>query len=709
MRHLQLNAEVGLLGKDGFYRLEKDQEAIEAFIEEEVERRTKAFPSRRARYEFLFENDYYTNFIEAFDTYDWAFIESLHDYAESFDFKYKSYMAISKFYKDYVLKTNDGKEYLEDYADHAIRVALALAKGDRELATQAVWGMMTQKFQPATPTFMNAGLVRGGQMTSCFLLEVDDSLNSINYVEAVARQLSKAGGGVGINITNLRPKGSVILGREGISSGVIPFCKSLEQTFSWINQLGTRPGSGVPYLSVHHMDIIDFLSTKKVNADEKLRLATLNIGVIIPDIFMELAERDEAFYTFDAYYVKKETGVSMAELDMSKHYYELVANPNIRKKKMDISPRELLNNIAKTQFESGYPYIMFIDNANAGHANENISRIKMSNLCSEILQAQTPSVIGNMDEDGHLIDSEIGMDISCNLASFVIDNLMDDPQDFESAVDLGVRILSNVSESLNVPSAPSVMKGNREMRAIGLGAMNLHGFFAKNGIVYGSHESIDFTSTFFMMLNYYSLKSSSRLAVEKGSRYHGFEGSTYADGSYFDKYLEYDFTPATPRIQKIFEDFPVPTKADWAALKETVMRDGLYNSYRLTIPPTGSISYVTSSTASIMPVTELVESREYGNAKTYYAMPYYNQRTQWIYKTAFQMDMKDMLNVVRAAQEHIDQGISTTLFFNGTTKTNHVAESYIYAWKLGLKTLYYTRIMHEDRASEAAVCVACSV
>lgn len=381
MRHLQLNAEVGLLGDDGFYRLHKDQEAIDSFIEEEIIPKTKRFNSIKERYEYLFDNQYYVNFLEQYATYDFDFIEMLHDYADSFGFKYKSYMAISKFYKDYVLKTNDGSHYLEDYASHAIRVALALAKGDRALAIRAVAGMMQQVFQPATPTFMNAGLVRGGQMTSCFLLEVDDSLNSINYVESIARQLSKAGGGVGINITNLRPKGSSILGREGVASGVIPFCKSLEQTFSWINQLGTRPGSGVPYLNIHHMDILDFLSTKKVNADEKLRLATLNIGVIIPDIFMELAERDEPFYTFDSYHIKQETGVSMAELDMTKHYYELVENPNIRKKKMEVSPRELLNTIAKTQFESGYPYIMFIDNANEGHANEHISRIKMSNLC----------------------------------------------------------------------------------------------------------------------------------------------------------------------------------------------------------------------------------------------------------------------------------------------------------------------------------------
>ena len=585
MRHLQLNAEVGLLGEDGFYRLDKDREAIEAFFEEEVLPKTKRFGSLRERYEFLFDNHYYVNFIDVYG-YDWDFIQELHDYATTFDFRYKSYMAISKFYKDYVLKTNDGKLYLEDYADHAIRVALALAKGDRGLAKRAVAGMMSQVFQPATPTFMNAGLVRGGQMTSCFLIEVDDSLNSINYVESIARQLSKAGGGVGINITNLRPKGSSILGREGVASGVIPFCKSLEQTFSWINQLGTRPGSGVPYLSIHHMDIFDFLSTKKVNADEKLRLATLNIGVIIPDIFMELAERDEPFYTFDSYYVKKETGISMAELDMTKHYYELVANPNIRKKKMEVSPREVLNTIAKTQFESGYPYIMFIDNANQGHANEHISRIKMSNLCSEILQAQTPSVIGDMDEDGNLIDSEIGMDISCNLASFVIDNLMDKQGEFEEYVDLGVEMLSNVSESLNVP-APSVMRGNREMRAIGLGAMNLHGYLAKNGIVYGTKESIDFTNTFFMMLNFYSLKASARLAEERGSVYHDFEGSSYADGSYFDKYLEYDFTPATARVEKLFEGHHVPTKEDWKQLKKHVMEKGLYNSYRLTIPPTG--------------------------------------------------------------------------------------------------------------------------
>lgn len=706
MKHLELNAEVGKIGPSGFYQLEKDKEAIEAFLEEEVAPKTKQFQNITERYVYLIENQYYLNF---FNNYSMREIQALHDYADSFGFKYKSYMAVSKFYKDYILKTNDKKYFLENYEEHVVRVSLALAKGNVRLAKNAVYLMMTQQYQPATPTYMNAGLVRGGQMTSCFLIEVQDSLNSINFIENTARQLSKEGGGVGINVTNLRSAGSVIKEQENTASGVIPFCKSLEQSFSYINQLGTRPGSGVAYLSVLHMDVIDFLATKKENADEKLRLATLNIGLIVPDIFMQLAEREEDVWLFDPYYIEKEYGVTMAEMDLTEHYYEMIENPNIRKTKMPMPARDFLNEVAQIQLESGYPYMLFIDNANKNHTNGHISRIKMSNLCSEILQAQTASFIDDMDENGNYgPKTQIGMDISCNLGSMNIANLME-YKNIQHVVHNSMELLSSVSASLDIPNAPSVMKGNQEMRSVGLGVMNLHGFLAKSGIVYGSRQSVDFARTFFMIINYYSIQKSMLMAKETGEKYYQFEGSTYADGSYFDKYIKTNYAPREQRVINLFDGIYIPTELDWQFLMEEVMEHGLYNSYRLTIPPTGSISYLTNSTPAIMPITEPIEMREYGNSKTFYPVPYLSQQTNWMYKPAYEIDMKAMLNVVRAAQEHIDQAISCTLFVKGDTPTNEIVSHYIYAWKLGLKTLYYTRALHEDKTQDIAECISCAV
>lgn len=706
MKHLELNAEVGKLGEDGFYQLHKDREAIQAFLEEEIEPKRFRFQTLNERYESLITNQYYENF---FNHYSMPKIKQLHAYAQTFNFEYQSYMAVSKFYKDYALKSDDKQYYLENYEEHVVRVAMALAKGDFDLAKRAVYLMMTQQYQPATPTYMNAGLVRAGQMTSCFLIEVQDSLNSINFIENTARQLSKEGGGVGVNVTNLRSAGSVIKGIHGVASGVLPFCKSLEQSFSYINQLGTRPGSGVAYLNIFHMDIIDFLASKKENADEKLRLPTLNIGLIVPDIFMELAENDEELYLFDPYYIEKVYGERMANFDITANYRDMVANKKLRKEKSALSARQLLNEVAQIQLESGYPYILFIDNANREHVNGHISRVNMSNLCSEIVQAQTPSIIDNLDKDGNFgPKTVIGMDISCNLGSTNIERIMEH-KDMQDVIHASVALLSSVSASLNIPNAPSIMHGNTEMKSIGLGAMNLHGYLAKNGIVYGSRESIDFTRTYFMMMNYYSLEKSMLLAKQTGKRYHQFEGSTYADGTYFDKYLVKDFLPRLPRVQKLFEGMDIPDIEDWKRLREDVMTHGVYNSYRLTIPPTGSISYLTNSTPAIMPVTELIESREYGNSKTHYPMPFLNQRTKWVYKTAYEIDMKDMLNVVRAAQEHIDQAISCTLFVPGDIATNKLVSHYIYAWKLGLKTLYYTRAQAKDKASEVAECISCAV
>ncbi|MGG0786615.1 class 1b ribonucleoside-diphosphate reductase subunit alpha, partial [Bacillus glycinifermentans] len=557
--------------------------------------------------------------------------------------------------------------------------------------------MIRQEYQPATPTFLNAGRKRRGELVSCFLLEVGDSLNDISRAVDMAMQLSKLGGGVSLNLSKLRAKGESIKGIENVTKGVVGVMKLLDNAFRYADQQGARSGAGAAYLNVFHRDINDFLDTKKISADEDVRVKTLSIGVVIPDKFIELARDDRDAYVFYPHTVYKEYGEHLDEMDIGEMYDKLVENPNVRKDK--INPRQLLEKLAILRSESGYPYIMFEDNVNAAHALNHISKVKFSNLCSEVLQASEVSEYTDYGEE-----DAIGLDISCNLGSLNIANVMAN-KSIEQTVKLAVDALTVVSESTNITNAPAVAKANRQMRSIGLGAMNLHGYLAQNGIAYESEEARDFANVFFALVNYWSLVRSMELAKETGSTFEGFEGSTYADGSYFDKYIAEDFRPKTEKVAKLFEGVEIPKRIDWVRLEVNVMLHGLYHSYRLAIAPTGSISYVQSATASVMPIMERIEERTYGNSKTYYPMPGLSAKNWFFYKEAYDMDMFKVVDMIATIQQHIDQGISFTLFLKDTMTTRDLNRIDLYAHHKGIKTLYYART--KDTGQEG--CLSCVV
>lgn len=228
---------------DGFYQLEKDQEALQEFLKE-AKSKTVSFDSVQERILYMQDNDYYYKVTEEYSMQE---IEDVHNIVYGVNFQFQSYMAGSKFYKDYALKTNDGKQYLEGYEERVAIVSLYLGRGNFEKAKQYATQIVKQNYQPATPTFLNAGRSRRGEMVSCFLLEVDDSLNSIGFNINTAMQLSKAGGGVALNLSKLRGRGEAIKGIENAASGVMPVMKLLEDSFSYANQLGQRKGAGAVY------------------------------------------------------------------------------------------------------------------------------------------------------------------------------------------------------------------------------------------------------------------------------------------------------------------------------------------------------------------------------------------------------------------------------------------------------------------------------
>ena len=712
VRYFDLNNEVNI-PRNGQIQLDKDKEALTDFIEHNVKPNTKRFSSLKERFTWLEDHDYIERGF--MDKYSLKFIEKMYDYLKTQNFHFHSFMAAYKFYAQYALRTNDKEYYLENYIDRVAMNALYLADGDQDLAMDLADEIIHQRYQPATPTFLNVGRKRRGEFISCFAIQTTDDMNTIGRTINSALQLSKIGGGVGINLSNLREAGSPIKKIKGAASGVVPVMKLLEDSFSYSNQLGQRQGAGVVYLSVFHPDIIEFLGAKKENADEKIRLKTLSLGVTVPDKFYELVEANKDMYLFSPYDVERVYGVPFSYVDITKEYDNMVANDEIHKKKLNA--RDLEDEISKLQQESGYPYIINIDTVN--RANPIDGKIVMSNLCSEIAQVQVPSRVN--DDQTY---TKLGQDISCNLGSTNIANMMDSP-DFGRSVRAMVRGLTRISDVEQIDTVPTIKHGNDLTHSIGLGAMGLHGYLAKNHIQYGSPVAIEFTGVYFMLLNYWSLVTSNEIAKERGESFHDFDKSAYADGSYFDKYVNKDWRPQSDVVRDLFNGIFLPGPDDWKKLRDQVMKDGLYNAYRLAVAPNGSTAYINDSTASLTPIVNRIEERqEKMIGKIYYPAPYLSNDTMPYYKSAYDMDMRKVIDTYAAAQQHVDQSMSLTLFMRSTIpdglydwkagRTNKMTTRDLnllrhYAYKKGIKSIYYIRTFTDDNdeigANQCESCV----
>ncbi|KMN39582.1 class 1b ribonucleoside-diphosphate reductase subunit alpha [Lysinibacillus sp. LK3] len=694
--YLKLNNDVlNRYSTTGLLELEKDREATRRYFLEYVNVRLRYFIDIEEKIRYLVDEGYYE---KAFiDMYEMEFIKKLYKKAYDYNFRFPSFMSASKFYDSYAMKSRDGEEILEKYEDRIVIIALYLAQGNTALAERSVEAMM-EAYQPATPTALNSGKKARGELVSCFKLSMDDSMNSIAENIGYCLELSRLGGGVGVNLTDLRPLGDPIKEILNRASGVIPVAKLLENSFSYSNQLGQRNGSGVVYLNIFHADIENFISSKKPNADDKIRLATLSTGIIIPSIFFELMKRDKDIVLFSPYDIFKEYGKRMSEISISDMYYELLDNPKIRKIKR-LNARKLYTEVKKAQFESGYPFEIFDDNVNKVHPLKNIGRVKMSNLCTEILQVQETSIITDQDQP-----NDYGLDVSCNLGSIDI-HAASKVNDFGALVDTAMHLLTNVSQMTHIKNVPSVAKANQLMHSVGLGCMNLHGHLVTEGILYGSKDSIDFMDHFMEAMNYYSLNSSMEMAKEKAATFYRFEDSDYASGSYFDQYINKTEEELSPAVLKALGNIPIITNKMWETLKQDVMQYGLFHSYRLAIAPTGSISYIRSCTASIAPCTERVEVRDYADSRTIYPMPHLTNDNSHLYVEAYDVNPYDLIDLYAASQKHVDQGISMTLYVTDNWTTEQLAKVYIYAWIKGIKSVYYVR----QRLQSLEECVACQI
>ncbi|ANB58089.1 ribonucleoside-diphosphate reductase, alpha subunit [Anoxybacillus sp. B7M1] len=553
---------------------------------------------------------------------------------------------------------------------------------------EAYWALSNLYMTVATPTLANAGK-NYGQLSSCFIDTIDDSLQGIYDSNTDIANLSKAGGGIGVYLGKIRSRGSDIKGFKGISSGVIPWMKQLNNTAVSVDQLGQRKGAISVYLDVWHKDIFAFLDAKLNNGDERMRTHDLFTGVCIPDLFMEQVEKRGDWYLFDPHEIRQIMGFSLEDFydeengdgSFRQKYWECVQEKRLSKEK--VPAIEIMKSIMRSQLESGTPFMFYRDEVNRKNPNPHLGMIYCSNLCTEIAQNQSPTVMEKQYvKDGKIIIEKIPGDfVVCNLSSINLAKaVMDDV--LERLVPIQMRMLDNVIDLNQIPVLQAQLT-NQKYRAVGLGTFGWHHLLALKGIRWESEEAVHYADELYEKIAYLTIQASMELAQEKGS-YPAFSGSDWQTGAYFDK-RGYN-------------------TSKWIHLKENVAKHGMRNGYVMAIAPNASTSIIAGSTASIDPIFLKMYAEEKKDYKIPVTAPDLNEKTTWYYKSAYHIDQHWSIQQNAMRQRHIDQSISFNFYVMNTIKAKDLLALHLAAWKSGLKTTYYVR----STSSNIEECESCA-
>jgi ribonucleoside-diphosphate reductase alpha chain len=558
-----------------------------------------------------------------------------------------------------------------------------------EHVKEAYWALSNLYMTVATPTLANAGKTHG-QLSSCFIDTVADSLQSIYDSNTDIAQLSKNGGGIGVYMGKIRGRGSAIKGFPGMSSGVVPWIKQLNNTAVSVDQLGTRKGAITVYLDVWHRDIEDFLDLKLNNGDDRLRARDIYTGVCIPDYFMEQVEKRGDWYVFDPHEVKEVMGFALEDFyDEEKgkgswrEKYEACIHADLRSKRK-VPAIEIMKRIMRSQLETGAPFMFYRDEVNRQNPNSHKGIIYCSNLCTEIAQNQSPTeLIEEWIEEENVIVKKYrsGDYVVCNLSSINLGKAVPDGV-LERLIRIQVRMLDHVIDVNTLP-IKQVQITNKKYRAVGLGTFGWHHLLALEGIEWETEAAVEYADKLYENIAYYAIKSSMELAREKGS-YPAFPGSKWSTGAYF--------------TGKGY------TSERWLALAEEVKKYGLRNGYLMAVAPNATTSIIAGSTASIDPVFQPYYMEEKKDYKFPVTAPDLNHRTYNIYRrSAYKLDQRWSVRQNAARQKHIDQSISFNFYVPYNIRAQVLLDLHLQAWKSGLKTTYYVR----STSSEVEECEWC--
>ncbi|WP_425283789.1 ribonucleoside-diphosphate reductase subunit alpha [Mesobacillus persicus] len=614
----------------------------------------------------------------------------------------------------YLAKDYEGNVY-ELPQERFMIIAMTLMKkeerGQRlQLVKDAYWAMSNLYMTVATPTLANAGKSYG-QLSSCFIDTVDDSLDGIYLNNWDIARLSKDGGGLGIYLGKVRALGSDIKKFKGNSSGVVPWIRLINDTAVSVDQLGQRQGAIAVYLDVFHKDIMNgFLDLKTNNGDERRKAHDLFTGVSIPDLFMEkLNETDEQgrsigeWHTFCPHQVKQvmgwtdESGTSLGLEDFydekngkffSEKYEEAVNHPLLPRKTyraMDIMARIMIS-----QLETGTPYMFYRDEVNRQNANKHKkgtgrTSIYCSNLCTEITQNMSATTIVKeyKDEDGNIvIVRKPGDFVVCNLSSInlpraVRENVLD------KLIPIQMRMLDNVIDQQTI-SVGQADVTNKKYRAVGLGTFGWHHLLALKGIYWESEEAVSYADQLYEDIAYFTIRSSMELAKEKGA-YSEFSGSEWQTGEYFERKQYHDDR--------------------WKDLRKDVSKYGVRNGWMMAVAPNSSTAKIGGSTDGIDPLYAVEYAEEKKNFKFKVTAPDLDHHTYNYYRrTRHMLDQHWSIRQNAARQRHVDQSISFNLYVRHDIKAKELLQFHMEAWRKGLKTTYYVRSTSQ---TEMEACEAC--
>lgn len=602
-----------------------------------------------------------------------------------------TYIGLKTLLDRYVARDFD-KTPLELPQERWLVIAMTLMQDEKvdrlKKIEEAYWAMSSLYMTTATPTLSNAGKTHG-QLSSCFIDTVDDSLQGIYDSNTDVATLSKFGGGIGIYMGKVRSRGSSIRGFKGASSGVIPWIKQLNNTAVSVDQLGQRQGAIAVYLDVWHKDIFPFLDLKLNNGDERMRAHDIFTGVCLPDIFMEAVEAREEWHLFDPHEVRTVMGFDLedsydekrGEGSFREKYLQCVNNPILSRD--TVQAIDIMKRIMRSQLETGVPFMFYRDEVNRQNANNHEGMIYSSNLCTEIMQNMSATTFESvtLEDDVIVTRRKPGDFVVCNLSSINLGRAV--PEDvLERLIPIQVRMLDNVIELNTIPVAQAE-RTNSRYRGIGLGTFGWHHLLAKKGIAWESDESVEYADSLYEQIAYLTIKASHELAKEKGS-YPLFEDSDWATGAYFDKH-GYD-------------------SEQWNELRANIGEFGMRNGYVMAVAPNSSTSIIAGSTASIDPIFQKSYSEEKKDYKIPVTVPDLDEKTTWYYKSAYFIDQNWTIKQNAARARHIDQGISLNLYVQNTVKAKDLLALHLNAWNSGIKTTYYVR----STSVELLECESCA-
>jgi ribonucleoside-diphosphate reductase alpha chain len=639
------------------------------------------------------EGIYHSSLLSSYSEEEVAYLEKYIEPERDLEFTYIGLRTLSD---RYLAKDHQGQIF-ELPQERWMIISMYLMQEEEkdnrlDYIKECYWALSHLYMTVATPTLSNAGKSYG-QLSSCFIDTVDDSLQSIFDSNTDIANLSKNGGGIGVYLGKVRSRGSAIKGFPGASSGVLPWMKQLNNIAVSVDQLGQRKGAICVYLDVWHKDVFSFLDSKLNNGDERFRTHDLFTGLCIPDLFMEKVEKREEWTLFDPHEVRQVMGYSLEDFfdekkghgSFREKYLDCESCPSLSRVK--VPAIDIMKNILKSQLETGGPFLFYRDEVNRKNPNKHQGMIYSSNLCTEIAQNQSPTtMITQYTSEGKIIvEKHPGDFVVCNLSSISLARAVPD-QVLERLVPIQVRMLDNVISLNQLPVLQAEMT-NQSYRGVGLGTFGWHHLLALNGIRWESKQALELADSVYERIAFLTIQASMELAKEKGA-YPLFQGSDWENGNYFESRGYFDRKNGM----------------DWSRLSKEVKKYGIRNGYLLAVAPNSSTSLIAGSTASIDPIFQKYYAEEKKNYKIPVTAPDLSPATTWYYKSGYLIDQKWSIRQNALRQIHIDQSISFNLYVQNTIQARELLDLHLLAWKSGLKTTYYLR----STSSVIEDCDSCS-